>query len=247
MPASGKILIADDEVDFTAVTADLLREEGYECDCAADAQFAGELLKKNQYDLLVSDIKMPGNDGLEFIEELPALAPGLPVILVTGYPALDTAIKATRLSVVGYMQKPTPIDDFIKLVRESVVRAQTFRMLDVTRDRLQSMQSALGSVTSLKTYAPGKTSFVDVDMFLHHTMQNMLASMIDLKDLMQALSQNKSKQNACQLLNCPRHAELLDMIRDAIMVLEKTKHSFRSKELAALRFRLEKAFKPNAA
>jgi hypothetical protein len=64
---------------------------------------------------------------------------------------------------------------------------------------------------------------------------------------MQALSQNKPKQNVCQLLNCPRHAELLEMIRDAIMVLEKTKHSFRSKELAALRFRLEKAFKTGPA
>lgn len=46
MPASGKILIADDEVDFAVATADLLREEGYECDCAANAELAREWLKK---------------------------------------------------------------------------------------------------------------------------------------------------------------------------------------------------------
>ncbi|MCI0692942.1 response regulator [candidate division KSB1 bacterium] len=66
------------------------------------------MLGKNRYDLLIADIKMPGNDELEFIEEPPAIAEGLPVILVTGYPSLNTAIKSTRLHVAGYMMKPLP-------------------------------------------------------------------------------------------------------------------------------------------
>lgn len=71
----GRILIADDEVGFAEVTADLLREEGYVCDCAADAFAARRLLTGHCYDLLVADIKMPGNEELEFIGILPALAP----------------------------------------------------------------------------------------------------------------------------------------------------------------------------
>jgi CheY-like chemotaxis protein len=241
----GRILIVDDEETFLEAHADLLRDEGYECDCAQDAHFAKERLRQNRYDLMIADIKMPGNDELEFIEELPAIAEGLPVILVTGYPSLNTAIKSTRLSVAGYLVKPVPIDDFLKLVRQAVIRHQTLRMFDAARKRLQNVHEEMGSLEILKNLSPGSPSYVDVDVFLHYTLNNVIASMIDLKDLTQALAQNRPKQQVCQLLNCPRHAELTEAIKDAIFVLEKTKSAFKSKELAVLREKLERVLGQN--
>jgi two-component system response regulator AtoC len=123
----GRILIADDEETFLESTADLLREEGYECDCAPDAQIATEMLNQKSYDLLIADIKMPGNHGLELIKEMPKIAETLTAILVTGYPSLNTAIMATRLSVAGYLLKPVVFEELLKLVHESVVRARAFR------------------------------------------------------------------------------------------------------------------------
>ena len=241
MANSGRILIADDEVTFAEAHADLLRDQGYTCDCAKDARAAKELLNKNPYDLLIADIKMPGNDELEFIEALPTIAAGLPVILVTGYPSLDTAIKSTRLAVAGYLLKPVPIDDFLKLVRQSILRHQTYLMFEESRNRLRSLQIELGTFENMKRAAPSGFSVVDVDVFLHYTIKNILASMMDLKDLAQALAKDTPKQQVCQLLNCPRHAELTEVIRDAIFALEKTKTAFKSRELAALRVRLEHA------
>jgi len=239
----GRILLADDEKNFLEAHADLLREDGYECDCAADAAAARTLLTQSEYDLLIADIKMPGNHELELIESLPTIREGLPVILVTGYPSLDTAVKSTRLSVVGYLMKPVVIEDFLKLVRESVIRSQTFRQFYRLRQRMQEVQNELGNLNSLKNLAPVSPSFVDVDVFLHYTVKNILASVFDLRDLTQALTHHKPKEQVCQLLNCPRHAELTEAIRDGIFVLEKTKTSFKSKELATLRERLESAIK----
>jgi CheY-like chemotaxis protein len=236
----GRILIADDEATFAEVHADLLREQGYTCDCAKDAHVAKTLLGKNQYDLLIADIRMPGNDALEFIEELPAFAAGLPAILVTGYPTLDTAIKSTRLAVIGYLVKPVPIDGFLNLVRESVIRSLSVRMFDGVRNRLQKASQELMSLSGMKDLTLSKGSFVDVDVFLQFTIKNIISSMLDLRDLTQALAQNKPKQQVCQLLNCPRHAELTQAIQDAVFVLEKTKSAFKSKELASLRGKLER-------
>lgn len=243
MSELGRILIADDEVGFAAVTADLLREEGYFCDCAEDAYRAKALLAEQEYDLLIADIKMPGNDGLEFVESVPALAEHLPVILVTGYPSLDTAIKSTRLSVAGYLVKPTPFEDLLQLVRESVMRARTSRLFTKARQQLQHMQHELMAWGNLKNQTAPKASLVEVDLFLHHAIHNIMANVTDLRDLAQALAQNKPKQQACQLLNCPRQVELTQAITDAVNVLEKTKNSFKSKELAALRLKLETVLK----
>lgn len=127
MTRLGRIIIADDEETFLESTADLLREEGYECDCAMTGQNAIEWLHKKQYDLLIADIKMPGNGEMELIKELPKITEGLMAILVTGYPSLETAILATRLSVAGYLTKPVNFDNLLELVHQSVARAQAFR------------------------------------------------------------------------------------------------------------------------
>jgi len=120
MTKLGRILIADDEEIFLNSTADLLRREGYECGCAPDAIVAAELLRSNDYDLLIADIKMEGNFELEFIQDLPQIAAGMPVILVTGYPSLKTAIQSVQLPVVAYLVKPFEFKELLEQVQKSI-------------------------------------------------------------------------------------------------------------------------------
>ncbi|MGH7496433.1 MAG: response regulator [bacterium] len=239
MATLGKILIADDEKVFLKAHADLLREEGYECDCAEDGFIAKQWLASHQYDLLIADIKMPGNEELQLVEARTAMTNDLPVILVTGYPSLHTAVKSTRLAVVGYLMKPLEIDDFLKLVRESIIRFQAFRQFDLARKQLQKTHQEMSALGGLKGFTAPQSAHVNVDVFLHYTIKNILASITDLRDLTKSLAHSTPKQHVCQLINCPRHAELATGLEEAIAVLEKTRSSFRSKDLAALRVKLE--------
>ena len=120
MAKLGRILIVDVEETFLHSTADLLRKEGYECDCVLDAKTAVEILRKTRYDLLIAVIKIPGNSDLEVIKELPQIAAGLPVILVTDNPPLNSAIQSIQPLVVAYLLKPFELNDLLVQVKDAM-------------------------------------------------------------------------------------------------------------------------------
>ena len=115
-----RILIADDEESVLLSTADLLRIEGYECACAADAKTAVHMLRKKKYDLLIADIKMQGNSDLQLIKKLPEIAHRMPVILVTGYPSLSSAVQSIELPVVGYLIKPYEFSELLTVAQGAI-------------------------------------------------------------------------------------------------------------------------------
>jgi DNA-binding NtrC family response regulator len=129
------ILIADDEETFLYSTADLLRKEGYHCDCAPDGQTAAKMLRKDDYDLLIADIRMPGNGDLELIRDLPRIAEGLPVILVTGYPSMTTALESFHLPVVAYLTKPVEWQELLASVKDNAQKASLSKMVRKVRRR----------------------------------------------------------------------------------------------------------------
>jgi len=239
MTELGKILIADDEETFLLSTADLLRRDGYRCDVVLDAESAGKALGEDDYDLLIADIKMPGNADLELIRQLPTLAEGLPVILVTGYPSMKTAIESIQLPVVAYVPKPLEYEDLLERVREGVRRFQAFKTMRRIRNRLRHWEEALKQVqgSSPELRLPGQAT--TTDCFLTITFQNLVDSLWDLKNLAQSLSLGAGNQDVCHMWTCPRLSFLKKGLEDTIEVLEKTKNSFKSKELGDLRKKLE--------
>ncbi len=118
MDDSGRILIADDEDLFREATVEVLREEGYACDGAADAYAAAALLQQKEYDLIIADIRMPGNEDLAFFKRLQEARSETPVVVVTGYPGLDAAFPAARLSVAAFLAKPVDMDALLHVTQE---------------------------------------------------------------------------------------------------------------------------------
>ena len=116
----GRILLADDEETFLYSTCELLRRSGYRCDRASNAKIAAAMLREQKYDLLIADIKMPGNAELELIRDLPKFAGGLAVILVTGYPPIYSAAVERQLPVRAYLIKPFDFSELLAIVRKSV-------------------------------------------------------------------------------------------------------------------------------
>jgi DNA-binding NarL/FixJ family response regulator len=132
MTLPARLLLADDEETFRSSVAVLLRREGYVCDVASTAGEATKSLTENTYDLLITDLRMPGNMDLELLK---AAASGgmLPVIVVTAYPSVPTAIEAVRCAVVDYLVKPFDFDDLLRAVRRALETRKAARMLESLR------------------------------------------------------------------------------------------------------------------
>ncbi len=112
-----RILIADDDETFLLSTADLLKREGYKCDCVEDVSSAIEKLNEVSYDLIISDIRIPGNTEFEFLDYLSESELKIPIILVTGYPsAYQTG--ARKLSVMACLPKPFQLEELLDFVRK---------------------------------------------------------------------------------------------------------------------------------
>ena len=106
----GRVLFADDDRAARESLAELLRRLGYTCECAATATEALEKLRAAPCEALISDIHMPGNTALELVEAAVQVVPGLPVILLTGRPSVETAARSVRLPVTAYLTKPPDLN-----------------------------------------------------------------------------------------------------------------------------------------
>lgn len=238
MSELGRVLIADDEVDFLSATATFLRAHGYYCDCAQDAHVAMQKLHDEQYDLLISDIEMPGNDNLALIRSVPQLAEGLPIILATGRPSIETATQSFQFSVVGYLVKPIHPDALLDLVGKSVERYRAYRTIANSRRRLQNTSADLERLEMFLRAQPGNTA-TPWSAFPAMTLQSILDSLRDLKNYTEVITRQKTA-------NQESSAPLIQAVQETIAILEKTKTAFKSKDLGELRRRLENLMHQNS-
>src|SRR5262249_7529482 len=137
MTAKGRILLADDEETFALSTAELLRVAGFECDTAPDGGTALARASEGDYDLLISDLEMPGNGNLDLIRQIADTVGGLPVIILTGYPSLPSAIAAIDLPVAAYLVKPVEFSKLLRRVESAVDRYRSYRTVHAAEKRLR--------------------------------------------------------------------------------------------------------------
>ena len=101
-----RVLVVDDEATIRDLLAKTLALAEYDVDLAPDGHTALERLRMVPYDLLVTDLRMPGVDGLAVIREARRMKPDIPVIIITGFSTEASAIEAVNLGVAGYLTKP---------------------------------------------------------------------------------------------------------------------------------------------
>ena len=105
-PGRPRVLVVDDEASIRDLLSKTLALAEYDVDLAADGRTALERLRIIPYDLLITDLKMPGVDGLAVIREARRLKADIPVIIITGFSTEASAIEAVNLGVSGYLTKP---------------------------------------------------------------------------------------------------------------------------------------------
>ena len=122
---SASILVVDDEPLLQEAVKCVLHSQGYDVATAGTGEEALTRIAQQAFDVIVSDIKMPGLTGLEVLERSRTLNPRIGVILMTGYASLDTAVEALRLGASDYLQKPFELDDLMLSVQRALGHGRT--------------------------------------------------------------------------------------------------------------------------
>jgi len=117
-----RILAVDDEEHVLHLCRDVLSGAGYRVDTAGEAVSALRRLREASYDLVLSDLRMPGKSGLDLLEEVRSTAPDLPFVVFTGYPSVESAVEAMRGGAVDFLPKPFDNEHLCLVVRRVLDR-----------------------------------------------------------------------------------------------------------------------------
>jgi len=118
-----KILVIDDEAAIRRILKEILEHEQYQVDDAVSAIEALPLVKENEYDAILCDIKMPQMDGIEFLEEAKKISDA-PVIMISGHGTIDTAVEAIKKGAFDYISKPPDLNRLLITLRNALDKSQ---------------------------------------------------------------------------------------------------------------------------
>jgi response regulator RpfG family c-di-GMP phosphodiesterase len=133
LAAPTRILIVDDDASVRDVISVLLQEEGYECRTAAGAEEALDLAAHEAPPLVISDMKMPGRDGIWLLEAFRERHPETAVVMLTGYGDTEAAVDCLRRGAVDYLLKPPRLTDLIRAIERALAK----RRIELARKRYQ--------------------------------------------------------------------------------------------------------------
>jgi DNA-binding NtrC family response regulator len=148
LPQHGRILVVDDEVNARTALAELLRDEGYEVETAADAFKALGKLEAFSPDVVLSDLKMPGMDGIELVKKIQVMEDAPAVVVMTAFGAVQSAVDAMRAGAAEYLTKPLNFDELLvvltRVLDHQRLRSEARRMRQRLTERV-ARQNIVGA------------------------------------------------------------------------------------------------------
>jgi DNA-binding NtrC family response regulator len=146
MRRNASVLVVDDEEIMREILEALLTREGYHVRLAASAVEGIELAKSVPFDAAIVDVMMPGMDGITALEELKKLDEDLPVLMITAFASVETAISAMKRGAFDYITKPFKNDEVLVVVRNAVERRQLKAENTALRQTLQAQQQNFAGI-----------------------------------------------------------------------------------------------------
>ncbi len=123
--SKGRILVIDDESIVRMSCNRALSPEGYEVVSAQNGSEGLKILEEGQFDIVLTDLKMPDIDGIEVLRKIKEKWPETEVIIITGYQTVDTAVKSIKLGAFDYVEKPFTPDTLIAAVSDAMAHKRT--------------------------------------------------------------------------------------------------------------------------
>ena len=153
MPSKGLVHIIDDEPVIHDVLGELLQSEGYEVEFSSSGEEALEKFPSPSFDVVLLDLLMPGMDGIEVLKKIRKIDPLMPVIIITAYGSVESAIVAMKIGALDYVQKPFKHDDLLLAIEKAVERKrlqdENIRLRDELRQKF-SFANIIGKSSAMK-------------------------------------------------------------------------------------------------
>jgi len=154
-----RLLVVDDDNAFRLSTAALLRADGHDVDVAADATAAVQALRARTYDLVLLDLRMPGIDGIQLVETLRVWGESVPVLMISGYGTVESAVRAMHLGTDDFLTKPVEPDVLSARVAELLERRPIMAGDDAAVGGMIGRTEVMRSLfASLRRVAPQDTT-----------------------------------------------------------------------------------------
>lgn len=144
-----KLLIIDDERAIRSTLREILEYESYDVDDIDNGIDGLELIKKNNYDLVLCDIKMNKMDGMEVLENALVLKPDLPFIMISGHGTVETAIEASKKGAFDFVSKPPDLNRLLITVRNALDRGNLVTETKVLKRKVSKTRHILGEFESI--------------------------------------------------------------------------------------------------
>jgi signal transduction histidine kinase/CheY-like chemotaxis protein len=200
-----KLLIADDEPQLRSLLRVYFESQGWEVTCASSGSEALELLEKAPFDVILTDVRMPGASGLEVLKAVRSRIPHGQVILMTGYRNLKAAIEAVNRGAFAYIEKPFSLTDLRERVNEALRAKQESEAQEQERHALEMLvERKEEEISLLKERSkvifdemPARIALVDQGGFLRDANQGFFQDF-------GAEGRKASQVHICVALNCPQ-------------------------------------------
>lgn len=162
MSSKFKILITDDDGDLRELLTEALKNWGYAVSVAVDGNDALNQLKKEKHDIVITDLMMPGMDGLALLQSIKDFDKDILVIMITGYATIETAVKAIEVGAYDYIAKPFRLDELMIVIKNARERLRLIsrnnELLDElrrTHDELEALKKTVSDMPYSPSYTAG--------------------------------------------------------------------------------------------
>jgi two-component system response regulator PilR (NtrC family) len=147
-----RILVVDDEKSMREILEIFLGNEGYSVSVAANGELAVEALKKDIFDLVISDMKMPRMGGLELLKNVKENSPDTVFVIMTAFGTTESAVEAMKLGAYDYIQKPFHMDDIRLVVKNALEKQKLQKDVSILKDQLQipSIENIIGESRAMQ-------------------------------------------------------------------------------------------------
>ena len=115
-----KVLVVDDDAEMCGLLSDVLKEEAFSVVTTNNSLEASKLLKREEFDIIITDLKMKGLKGLDLLEETKQVSPLTPVIIITAFGTIESAIQAIKMGAYDYVTKPFQMDELVLTVKKAL-------------------------------------------------------------------------------------------------------------------------------